>query len=341
MVAVFEVENAAGLPAADLPALTRLVASELVAGGRFRVVPSSELRAALAEKKAESYEACYDEACQIEIGKEVAAAKTLSTSVSKLGSTCLVTLQLFDLRTSAAERASTRRGACDLDAVVTALLAAVGELSGAPAADPAPRATAPLPGPSPVVAPRTPARGADDQAPEGAARSAVTPSPRAEAQDQGQASQPSDGAGQARPVALATLLPGCPERAALQRLDGQARRLKRERVAKPEELKRLASAAQPLLCIGAGCKTSYGTLAAHPSPACAAYAGCRLAQVYEAVAGAIHRMALPKKLSEEQADMYRAALEDKTEPLLARAAEARAQAAARSPGLACPPLVDP
>lgn len=57
VVAVFEIQDdGGGLTPAEREALTGYLGAELAASGRFQVVPSAELKAALSAKKKESYE---------------------------------------------------------------------------------------------------------------------------------------------------------------------------------------------------------------------------------------------------------------------------------------------
>ena len=126
VIAVFDFEaNRARLPKAFLEQLAGYAATELAGSGQYKVSPRSELQAALRKKTAESYAECYDASCQIEIGKELAAEKTLAGSIAKLGSKCVVTLKVFDLRTSAAERAGSGKGGCSEDDVLASLEAAL------------------------------------------------------------------------------------------------------------------------------------------------------------------------------------------------------------------------
>ena len=129
VVAVFEIKNEAKLSRNEVRQLTDLVATQLTASGLYQVVPNSELKNALRQKKAESYKSCYDEACQIEIGKEIAAEKTLATKVSKLGKTCIITMQLYDLRRSASEKAASKTGKCGVDNILELLQAAMKSLT--------------------------------------------------------------------------------------------------------------------------------------------------------------------------------------------------------------------
>src|SRR5262245_48674027 len=78
VVAVFEVQDmrvgADKLGRAQLTALTDLLRNFLAEGGAYKVVPQSGLRRAMIDAKKESYQECFDEACQIEIGKAVSAS---------------------------------------------------------------------------------------------------------------------------------------------------------------------------------------------------------------------------------------------------------------------------
>jgi hypothetical protein len=99
-----------------------------VAERGYRVVPRSQLKARLSEQKSESYRQCFDESCQIEIGKELAAGKSLATQVIKLGDKCKATLTLFDLKTAASEEGATHSGGCGEGEIVASLEAAVEKL---------------------------------------------------------------------------------------------------------------------------------------------------------------------------------------------------------------------
>lgn len=135
VVAVFDLEaHGVRITDATRRALTDYAATRLAADDRYAIVPHHEIRSALRREKAESYRACYDEACQIEIGKEIAANLTLSTKVSRIGSSCVTTMRLYDLRSAATVRAATARGGCARDAWVVAVERCVDELLGRAAA---------------------------------------------------------------------------------------------------------------------------------------------------------------------------------------------------------------
>jgi formylglycine-generating enzyme required for sulfatase activity len=150
-VAVFEVEaKRVGLPADALEGMADYLGT-LMARRGYQVVPRSQLKERLSAQKKDSYKQCFDESCQIEIGKELAADKSLATQILKLGGECKVNLGLFDLKKAASERAGTASGKCDEANVVKSLEAAVldmfGEANASSGVD--------LPGPDGPVAPAT------------------------------------------------------------------------------------------------------------------------------------------------------------------------------------------
>jgi len=74
----------------------------------YEVVLRYRIKMRLVAQNRKSYKACFDQTCQIEIGKEMAAQKSLSMVIMKLGSRCMVTAVLYDLRWAASPRL--RRG---------------------------------------------------------------------------------------------------------------------------------------------------------------------------------------------------------------------------------------
>ena len=148
VVAVFDVETkGVKLTDEERERLGDFLASKLAESGLFQVVPRAQLQQRLLEQKTSSHKACYDQACQVELGRELATQKTISTQVIQLGSQCAVTVTLYDLKKAASERGATVQGPCDLDGIVASLDQAAGQLGGkkAPPASsaPPPPATAP------------------------------------------------------------------------------------------------------------------------------------------------------------------------------------------------------
>lgn len=149
IIAVFPIEDArrsGRIPVKELGDLTEYLAAKLAEGSLFKVVPRQDLKKAIEQKKKESYKACYSTECQIEIGKEVAAEKSLSTKIILIsGSRCSVVSQLYDLRTSVTDRSASSDGGCDRDAVAEGLLSVIAKLKGRDAGERGER-DAPAPG---------------------------------------------------------------------------------------------------------------------------------------------------------------------------------------------------
>jgi hypothetical protein len=116
IVALFDIQDkGAGLPPQTLDNLLELLSARLAQGG-YQTVPRAQIRERLRAEAADSFRACYDESCQIELGRELAASKTLSTQVMKIGDSCQVTASLFDLMRAAAELAATAEAKCSDEA---------------------------------------------------------------------------------------------------------------------------------------------------------------------------------------------------------------------------------
>ncbi len=112
IVAVFDVEDCgAGISENVLGNLTDYLSAMLIEGG-YQVIPRAQIRERLEATKKGSYKKCFDQSCQIELGRELAAQKSLATKVLKIGSQCRVTGTLYDLKRAAAERAATAASAC-------------------------------------------------------------------------------------------------------------------------------------------------------------------------------------------------------------------------------------
>lgn len=148
IVAVFDVEDCgAGIPGEVLSNLTDYLSAMLIEGG-YQVIPRAQIRERLEATKKGSYRKCIDQACQIELGRELAAQKSLSTKVLKIGSECRVTGTLYDLKRAAAERAATAASACGQNDLLKAIEEVAGKLKVQNAA---PQKTAATGSPAPGV----------------------------------------------------------------------------------------------------------------------------------------------------------------------------------------------
>lgn len=149
VVAVFDIEmRNVGRASEKANDLTDYLCS-LLAGKGLQVVPRAKLKESLVERKKASYRQCYDQACQIEIGKELAATKSLAAQVLALGGKCKLTLTLYDLRRGTSETGTAVSGGCGEDKIVESLERAVDLLMGS--GSPKPPAPAACPNPWKVL----------------------------------------------------------------------------------------------------------------------------------------------------------------------------------------------
>ena len=122
IVAVFGVQDPSGkFDKKTMAQLTEYLETMVTQETGWRVVPREQLRQRLVQQKKGSYRACVDQACQIELGKAVAAQKSLSTKLLQVGSKCALTAKLYDLKSETAEKAATARTDCSDDALMGAV----------------------------------------------------------------------------------------------------------------------------------------------------------------------------------------------------------------------------
>jgi hypothetical protein len=121
VVAVMDVKDLnAGNKGAVGEDLIRNLGSQLrifIAQRGAKTVDRSAQGAAMKEQikdlKNESYKTCYDDSCQIELGKALAASHILRSQVTRFGSRCVLNAELFDLRREVTIAASSSRGDCE------------------------------------------------------------------------------------------------------------------------------------------------------------------------------------------------------------------------------------
>jgi hypothetical protein len=130
ILAVFDMEDrGAGLSKETLNNLTDYLAAMLTEGG-YQIIPRNQIRERLKQQQTESYKECFDQSCQIEMGKELAAQKSLSTKVLKIGKKCRVTGDLYDLKRAASEKAATAGSGCSEDELLAAVEQVAAKLTG-------------------------------------------------------------------------------------------------------------------------------------------------------------------------------------------------------------------
>ena len=115
------------------------------------MVPQDKLKQALTGKKKDSFKQCYEQSCQNRDRSGAGGGKALATQVMKVGTKCMVTCNLFDLKKATSGKAATARGR----AARTASPASIDEVLQKLSVRPAPRALTPEPkaGVAPRAAP--------------------------------------------------------------------------------------------------------------------------------------------------------------------------------------------
>lgn len=73
----------------------------------------AQQREELSLVKADSYKGCYDDSCQIELGKALAASHIVRTRITQFGRLCVLNGELVDLRAEVATAAASSRGTCE------------------------------------------------------------------------------------------------------------------------------------------------------------------------------------------------------------------------------------
>jgi hypothetical protein len=122
VVAVFDLKVPQGLlTQADAEQLVAHLSTRLAELGKARVVPREQIRARLLAEKAGTFRACFDEACQLELGKALAAEKVVSTTLLRVGKRCAVAVNMYDLRSEAAERGASVETGCGLEELLGAI----------------------------------------------------------------------------------------------------------------------------------------------------------------------------------------------------------------------------
>lgn len=105
IVAVFNIEfRRVRLARSVQEALRDFIETKMTASGVYEVVPPDQLKKALSKQKINSYKKCYKDTCQIKIGEELYADRSLSTRVTRIGKTCMVSMKLYHVKRMTSER---------------------------------------------------------------------------------------------------------------------------------------------------------------------------------------------------------------------------------------------
>jgi hypothetical protein len=120
VIAVMEVENRAGPSDGVSRMLLQNIGDQLrifIAEKGLRTIDRGQqetlIHHQIAEQKKESYQSCYDNSCQIELGKALAASHILRSQVARFGQSCVLNAELIDLKAEVTIAATSSRGSCE------------------------------------------------------------------------------------------------------------------------------------------------------------------------------------------------------------------------------------
>lgn len=128
VIAVMDVEdlNAQFREKAIDPGLVKNLGDQLrifIAQRGVRTVERGTQERAIGEQisamKKESYNSCYDDSCQVELGKALAASHILRSRITRFGRRCVLNAELIDLRSEVTMAASSSQGDCEAEGFLT------------------------------------------------------------------------------------------------------------------------------------------------------------------------------------------------------------------------------
>jgi TolB-like protein len=128
VIAVMDVEdlNAQTRDKAIDPGLVKNLGDQLrifVAQRGVRTVERGAQEKAIKEQissmKSESYKQCYDDSCQVELGKALAASHILRSRITRFGRRCVLNAELIDLKSEVTMAASSSQGDCEAEGFLT------------------------------------------------------------------------------------------------------------------------------------------------------------------------------------------------------------------------------
>jgi len=87
----------------------------------FKVIPRDRLRKKIAEQKVKGYGLHYDKKHQAKLGKAMAAKKIITSKLLRVGKTCALTSNLYDLETETLVIAASAETDCSPDSLMNAV----------------------------------------------------------------------------------------------------------------------------------------------------------------------------------------------------------------------------
>ena len=141
-LAVMDLDCGKAIDKENCVALTNVVIDELVKIRKYTVIDRANRDKILGEAKFQMT-GCVEDRCTIEAGRILGVGKMVVGSISKLGQTYLINLQLLNVETAAVETSGAEECKCELDGLIGAVRNAARKIMGeAPAASSTPQQSA-------------------------------------------------------------------------------------------------------------------------------------------------------------------------------------------------------
>lgn len=109
------------LTADEVEGLTDYLSAKLGEDGSLLVISKDDIRKYIAAKKREFHNPNFDTSSQLEMGKELAAEFSISSAITKVGSTCLIYASVWDNARATQIKAATAKESCNPDRLIGAV----------------------------------------------------------------------------------------------------------------------------------------------------------------------------------------------------------------------------
>ncbi|MGI6682366.1 MAG: PEGA domain-containing protein [Myxococcota bacterium] len=130
IIAVFDIDSSdTSIDQATMARLNNYMYGRLASAG-FKLTPQDQVRERVVELKRESHKECYDQSCQIELGKTLSAQKSLASRLIQIGNVCLLQSVIYDLRTETSDKGADGRGPCTVAGIMAGIDQVVAKFKG-------------------------------------------------------------------------------------------------------------------------------------------------------------------------------------------------------------------
>ncbi|MCK6551398.1 hypothetical protein L6R52_36520, partial [Myxococcota bacterium] len=121
VVLVYEIHDArlrGGLAEEAIAELSGYLTAKITSGPVFTAIPRERVVAGLVARSLEGGEICQTEKCRLDLARELAADRVLTTEILRAGERCAVSSLVVDVISETSERGATALGACTRGALI-------------------------------------------------------------------------------------------------------------------------------------------------------------------------------------------------------------------------------